>query len=169
MKYLSEIEKSTKTLTMSGYRNKSNKGLNRLKHSDINYIMTADVFRHYAWLVGMTQWRRFRTLSDFNYVDVRVSPSYKEFTKGSKTLLKEFKLSKDRLLVEDPLDVKEFKKEQQVINRYLKENSSVIHVYGDGLNSNERVISYVVMGKDGLPYSFNGYLGLLSLIKDKVI
>lgn len=169
MKYLSEIEKSTKTLTTSGYRNKSNKGLNRLKHSDINYIMTADVFNHYTWLVGMTQWRRFSTLSNFTYVDTRISRSYKEFTKGSKTLLKEFKLSKDRLLVDEPLDVKEFKKEQQVINRYLKENSAIIHIYGDGLDSNSRVISYVVLGKDGLHYTFDGYLGLLSLIKDRVI
>lgn len=169
MKYLREIKNSTQTLTTAGYRNKSNKGLNRLKHKNINYIMTADVFRNYAWLVGMTQWRRFSTTSDFTYIDTRISPSYKEFIKGSKTLLNEFKLSKDRILVDDPLDVKQFKKDQQVINRYLKENSAIIQIYGDGLDSTSRVISYVVLGKDGLYYTFDGYLGLLSLIKDRVI
>ena len=169
MKYLSEVRNSTKRLTVAGYRNKSNKGLNRLKHKDIDYIMTSDVLHDYSWLVGMTQRMRFSTTSDFTYIDTRISPAYKEFTKGSKTLLKEFKLSKDRILVDDPLDVKQFKKDQQVINRYLKENSAIIQIYGDGLDSNSRVISYVVLGKDGLHYTFDGYLGLLSLIKDRVI
>lgn len=168
MNYLSDIQKSTKALTNRGYRLKSATRLNKLKHKNIDYVMTSDVFQKYSWLVGLTQYRRFSTRLSFNLGETE--ELYKTFEISSyHKLLNEFKLSMGRLLVGEILDEQEFKKEQKLLRNFLKSNNIQVKIYSTSGAYNTRYINYVLLGKDGKLYTFNGYKGLLELIKNHVI
>lgn len=168
MIYLKDIENSTRALTRVGYRNKSYTRLNKLKSLNIDYVMTSDVFLKYAWLVGMNQYRRFYTKLDFNLSET--SELYREFElKSNHKLINEFKLGIDRILVSEILDEREFKKEQKIIRNFLKSNSVMISIYSSPFFGNSRYIDYVVIGKDEVLYTFNGYKGLLALITERLI
>jgi hypothetical protein len=168
MIYLKDIENSTRALTRAGYRNKSYTRLNKLKSLNIDYVMTSDVFLKYAWLVGMNQYRRFYTSLDFNLS--KDDELYRDFELKSKhKLINEFKLGIDRILVSEILDEQEFKKEQKIIRNFLKSNSVMISIYSSTFYGNSRNIDYVVLGKDAVLYTFNGYKGLLALITERLI